>query len=482
VLGSKTFDVSDQTRFAALTGDFNPIHVNPIAARRTSAGAPVVHGVHTLLWLLNLIGADHGDIGQIATLKVRFRNMLYLGERADARITKRSATGLQAQVCVDGVEVLSLTALLGTPPAEARPPGDPSEEPPVAELPVHGSVPRDPTLEDMEGQRGWLAFATDPAEMERAFPEAARLLGSRRVAALGCSTYLVGMIVPGRHSVYVGLDLRFTADTHPANGLRFAVTFVDPRFRRVQMNIIGGGLTGALETFSRVPPVAQPSMASVAESVTPDAFKDSVALVVGGSRGLGELTAKLIAAGGGRVIVTYATGKADADTLAAEINAWGGNCEVLAYDARQAADRQLDALGCLPTHLYYFATPTISRRKSGLCSRHRLDEFNDFYVHGFLRLVEAGLQRRPEGIAVFYPSTVYVQDTPPDLAEYAMSKAAGEILCREIARSLPKVRVLTERLPRIPTDQTASLIPVKGASALAVMLPIVRRMHEPPRG
>jgi NAD(P)-dependent dehydrogenase (short-subunit alcohol dehydrogenase family) len=480
VLGSKTFDVADQTRFAALTGDFNPIHVNPIAARRTSAGAPVVHGVHTLLWLLDLIGAQHGDIGQIATLKVRFRNMLYLGERADARIAKRTATVLQAQVCVDGVEVLSLAAVLGAPATEAPSPPDSSAELTATELPVHRSAPRDPTLEDMEGQSGWLDFATDPAEMEQAFPHAARLLGSRRVAALGCSTYLVGMVVPGLHSVYVGLDLRLTADTNQANGLRFAVSLVDPRFRRVQMTIMGAGLTGALETFSRVPPVGQPSMASVAEHVTRDAFKDSVALVVGGSRGLGELTAKLIAAGGGRVIVTYATGKADADRLAAKINEWGGTCEVLAYDARQAADRQLDALSCLPTHFYYFATPTIARRKAGLCSRDRLDEFNEFYVHGFLRLVEAGLRRRPQGIAVFYPSTVYVQDTPPDLTEYAMSKAAGEILCKEIARYLPKVRVLTERLPRMPTDQTASLIPVKGTSALAVLLPIVQKMHGPP--
>ncbi len=220
-------------------------------------------------------------------------------------------------------------------------------------------------------------------------------------------------------------------------------------------------------------------MTSVAELVTPGEFNQAVALIVGGSRGLGELTAKLIAAGGGKVIITYANGKADADNIAAQITEWGGNCDVLAYDARQPADGQLEALLQPPTHLYYFATPTISRRKSGLCARERFDEFNDFYVHGFLRLVEAGLRRRPEGITVFYPSTVYVQDRPADLTEYAMSKAAGEILCAEIAKYLPKVRVLSERLPRIPTDQTASLIPVDSASALSVMLPIVRKMQAP---
>jgi NAD(P)-dependent dehydrogenase (short-subunit alcohol dehydrogenase family) len=296
---------------------------------------------------------------------------------------------------------------------------------------------------------------------------------------LGCSTYLVGMVVPGLHSIYVGFDLRLTAEVTPTNWLQFSVIAADARFRRVQLEVSGGGLSGTLETFSRLPPVPQASINAVAELVTPGEFERSVALVVGGSRGLGELTAKLIAAGGGRVIITYASGKDDADRLAAEINDWGGHCDVLAYDVRQAANRQLEALVDPPSQLYYFATPTIFRRKSGLCTRERFEEFNDFYVHGFLRLVEAGLRRRPEGIAVFYPSTVYVQERPADMTEYAMSKAAGEILCTDIAKYLPKVRVLSERLPRIATDQTASLIPVESASALSVMLPIVRKMHEP---
>jgi hypothetical protein len=42
------------------------------------------------------------------------------------------------------------------------------------------------------------------------------------------------------------------------------------------------------------------------------------------------------------------------------------------------------------------------------------------------------------------------------------------------------VRVLMERLPRLPTDQTTSLIQVNdaGVSPLSVMLPIVRKMHQ----
>jgi hypothetical protein len=63
------------------------------------------------------------------------------------------------------------------------------------------------------------------------------------------------------------------------------------------------------------------------------------------------------------------------------------------------------------------------------------------------------------------------------MTEYAMSKAAGEILCAEIGKYLRNVRVVSERLPRLATDQTASMIPAEAASAASVMLPIVRKMH-----
>src|ERR1700683_540580 len=52
LLAERTFTLADQKRFAALSGDFNPMHVDEVAARRTILGAPVVHGVHLLCWAL----------------------------------------------------------------------------------------------------------------------------------------------------------------------------------------------------------------------------------------------------------------------------------------------------------------------------------------------------------------------------------------------------------------------------------------------
>jgi acyl dehydratase/NAD(P)-dependent dehydrogenase (short-subunit alcohol dehydrogenase family) len=470
MLAARIFDSTDQAGFAALTGDYNPIHLDAVLARRTQAGAPIVHGIHGLLWLLDVIAARHPEIDALASLNVRFAEMIYVGDRAEAEIRKLTADTLRGRVCADGCEMIGLSAKRGAVESTAR------------RLEVSGgviprpSIPRELSLQDIDGQSGRIVFTAGAAEMERQFPHAARLLGPCRLAAMGGSTLLVGMIVPGLHSVYGGLELRFTRDT-AGDELRFRVKSVDRRFRRVLLAIEGGGLEGVVEAYCRVPPVAQPSMHSIAPLVTRDEFKGAIALVVGGSRGLGEVTAKLIAAGGGKVITTYAIGKADADRLALEISEWGSRCEVMAYDVRQDAYHQLQHLTPPPTHLYYFATPLIVRRKPGIFLRQRLDEFNQFYLDGFLNLIDAGLRLRPDGITAFYPSTVAIEDRPAKMTEYAMSKAAGEVLCADIARFRHGVRLVTHRLPRVATDQTASLIEVESKDATSVMLPIVRQMH-----
>ena len=63
------------------------------------------------------------------------------------------------------------------------------------------------------------------------------------------------------------------------------------------------------------------------------------------------------------------------------------------------------------------------------------------------------------------------------MVEYSMAKAAGEILCEGINRSAGRVRVVVERLPRLLTDQTATVPPVAAGDPLEVMLPVIRRVQ-----
>ena len=465
-----SFSVDSHRQFAELSGDFNPIHMDAVAARRTQAGAPVVHGVHALLRLLDGLVAAEPALPAVSALKASFRRMIYVGDSAQLSVRQRTETSLRAGLLVDGVEVVGTTLRFVPGKAPAAP--DAGDEPAIASPPQ----PLDRALDQMQGMRGRLQFA-QPAECTaRMFPNAARYLGANRVAALACSSTLVGMVVPGLYSLYGELDVTLETGGGSAE-LDYQVLSVDPRFRMLRIAVRGGGLVGLVSAICRPSPVAQPDMSAMSRRVAPAEFSGSDALIVGGSRGIGEATAKLIAAGGGQVMLTYRSGRADADAVVRQIVDWGGECQAAPYDAQQPALAQVEQLPRAPTHVYYFATPTIARRRVGLFDASRFEEFNRYYVSGFLELVEACLRRRPDGVRFFYPSTVYVADRPPDMTEYAMSKAAGEVLCADLVRQLRQVRIVVHRLPRIATDQTASLIPIAAVEAHEVMLPIVREMH-----
>lgn len=72
-------------------------------------------------------------------------------------------------------------------------------------------------------------------------------------------------------------------------------------------------------------------------------------------------------------------------------------------------------------------------------------------------------------LKILYPSSVYVEARPRGMGEYAMSKAAAEVLCTELARAHPGVRIRVERLARVLTDQTQGLVQVKADSAEQVL-------------
>src|SRR5262245_54164764 len=56
----RAFTSADVVTFAELSGDFNPLHIDPLAARRTHFGERVVHGVYLLLWALDELHRNSG--------------------------------------------------------------------------------------------------------------------------------------------------------------------------------------------------------------------------------------------------------------------------------------------------------------------------------------------------------------------------------------------------------------------------------------
>jgi hypothetical protein len=262
--------------------------------------------------------------------------------------------------------------------------------------------------------------------------------------------------------------------------LHYHVVYHDERFRKARIAVNGRSITGTMEAFVRVPPVEQASIQTIAAQVDAAEFEGMNALIIGGSRGLGELTAKLIAAGGGTSTITYAVGKIEAERIASQIREWGSDVQVLPYDVRIPAAPQLTGLSEPFTHLFYFATNAIFRPKKNLVSPPILADFISFYVLGFheicLYLTQAEMAHGSK-LTAYYPSSVAVEERPAGMTEYAMAKAAGEQMCRDMNQFLPNLHVLTSRLPRLLTDQTAGIMPEKEIDPVSVLLPIVREMR-----
>jgi NADP-dependent 3-hydroxy acid dehydrogenase YdfG len=415
-------------------------------------------------------------------MKVKFPKWVYIDDKADLSLSPSEDASLhQFKVEVRGMPVLTAELLFNEPSSTvAKGAANSPAHPPFVPI----AAARDLSLAELKGRSGE-AYTSPALGAADLFPHLAASITGTAVADLAACSYVVGMEAPGLHSMLSKLDITIDLSVGSVSDgatLHYDVISLDERFRKAKIHVEGRSISGILEAFIRVPPVDQASMAVVSAHVEPSEFVGMKALIIGGSRGLGELTAKLIAAGGGTPTITYAVGKVDAERVADQIRAAGGKVQLMAYDVCQPAAPQLAAMGTPVTHLFYFATNAIFRPKGELLSAQILGDFTTFYLQGFYDLcIQLRQKHEPyaldEGtLVVYYPSSIAVEERPPGMTEYAMVKAAGEQLCRDMNQYVSGLQIITTRLPRLRTDQTATVIPSREIDAIEVMLPIIREM------
>jgi hypothetical protein len=473
-VANRTFATVDQQAFAILSGDHNPMHMDDVEARRTQAGACVVHGVHLLLWSLEKLARKEYSVARLVHAKIKFVGFVHLNLPVELHVLKADDTTLRFQLMAEETSVLTATLSFGeTRQSDRRAP--PTERV-VVEL---GIVPREIEFEIMAQQVGRLELLDQSREMaQRLFPTLCELVNVDTVCELASLSAVVGMITPGLHSIFSEVVVSFHAPDDLAAGVNFQGKRADARFRKVELLAEGSRLTAEITAFARMPPTTTPSMESISISIVPGEFRNRRALVIGGSRGIGATAAKAIAAGGGTVVLSYADGRAEAEAVQADIARSCGPTSSTLFQYRVGSDpsAQLAGLETPFTHVYYFPTPRIFGQRKSTYSQGKFVTFAGIYIDGFYDLAMALLaSHSPKALALFYPSSVAVTERPKGMTEYSMAKAAGEVLCADLLRSFPGLAISVPRLPRIQTDQTATVPPVPAAEALDIMLPLLRR-------
>lgn len=470
LLDTRVFRMENQVQFAEFSGDFNPMHMSLAASRRTQAGSPAVHGMHQVLWALDTLRQFLPADRHIERLRAQFRNFLLIDE--DARLSLIEQTEAAVRLCITAQSTIC-TDLVITLASGGCDFDDPVSGPPpdFAELGVCQNL----SFDEAETAGGNLSIRFGAHEAQSLFPGAVALIGVTRVTALGALSRLVGMVCPGLHSLFSSLDIGIAKVQ--GEGLQFSISHADRRFSFLRQAVKGGGIEGTIKTFLRPPPTSQPHVADIQPIISRNEFAHSIALVVGASRGLGEFTAKTIGAGGGRVIATYHVGGDECDKVAHEIRSCGGVCDILSLDVRKPIAQQLETMPATPTSMYYFATAKIFGRQNHLFDAERFNELTQIYLSGFFNLCSYLRSSGLQSLRIFYPSSIAVESRPLDMGMYAMAKAVGEMLCEDISRSWPEFKVIVRRLPRLVTDQTATVLNVPSSPVEDVLLPIIRKVE-----
>jgi NAD(P)-dependent dehydrogenase (short-subunit alcohol dehydrogenase family) len=470
-IASRRFSIDDQKWFASNSGDWNPVHVDPIDARRTVAGAIVVHGMHALLWALDTHLATVNAAP--AAVKATFFKPTPIDTEIVLARTSDTEGSAWLEATHDDDVLFTVRVLSGSVPRDHAP-ALPGRTP--ARLP-----PRNLPFDALKGAAGRSPIEGDFAALTGTFPSACDRLDPLRVAGLMTVSRIVGMECPGLHSLLAGVELRFDVPVDvPA--IEWCVVRHRIPAAPLRIAVAGGGLTGFIEAFVRPAPVDQVRAAEMTTRVSPVEFEGQRALVIGGSRGLGEVIVKAIAAGGGEVVLTFHSGAADARRVAADVESIGRTCRIEPFNAIDAdADACRRLLATAPTHVYYFATPRIGAGHPGRFDSELSARFRAAYVDGFANVVLAAADVGKE-LRVFYPSSVFVNERPPAQMEYVEAKTAGETTCRMLTRQHPHVGILVSRLPRMNTDQTVSLIGPTPRSAVDVMIHVARQLHRLGRG
>jgi len=170
-------------------------------------------------------------------------------------------------------------------------------------------------------------------------------------------------------------------------------------------------------------------------------LKNKVALVTGGSRGIGAAIAKRLADEGATVAVTYSQSKAKAEALVAEITKGGGRALAIQADNRDpgAVEAAVGAVAAKHGRIDILVN-NAGVFDAGTVTEVTADDFDrtiDVNVKAVFLATRAAAAHMPEGGRVISIGSNLAQRVPwPGMSLYVLSKSALVGFTKAVARDL----------------------------------------------
>lgn len=216
----------------------------------------------------------------------------------------------------------------------------------------------------------------------------------------------------------------------------------------------------------------------------------SIALITGGSRGIGKRIVQHLAALGSDVIFTYQRSAAEADQLAAEVTALGRRAAPLQLEVGAAGTfpaftaRVRSILQAWDVERFHFLINNAGVGTAGLITditEAQFDQIMNIHVKGPLFLTQALLPLIADGGRIVNISTALTRVTYPGQSVYASAKGALEVLTRYLAAELGTRRITANVVAPggIVTDFGDGLMHKPEMQALAASITALGRVGQP---
>ncbi|EEF62900.1 SDR family oxidoreductase [Pedosphaera parvula] len=182
-----------------------------------------------------------------------------------------------------------------------------------------------------------------------------------------------------------------------------------------------------------------------------------VAIVTGGSRGIGAAITKRLAADGARVGVTYTKGAEAAASVVKEIERAGGKAIAIQADATDAAavkaavEKTVAAFGRLDILVNNAGTAIPKPFEEA--TLEELDHVIDLNFRGVMIATQAALKHIKDGGRIIsIGSCVGERNMTPGLAAYAATKAAVKMFTQGLAREVGNRGITVNNVQPGPID------------------------------
>lgn len=467
---SKTFDLDDQNWFAEISGDFNPIHINKIESRKLHSGGILVHGIHTVTWALDCFFRQEPQ-NKLSALKTKFFKPIYLNQ--ELSIVFENVDNEKDIIKIYDKELL-VTIILES--------SDLSFGDKIVDSKYHFDLPKEFKYNDNNNE---ISISLSKKMILNKYPYICNAVGLEIVSNIIGLSRLVGMECPGLNSLFVGLDINFQHKNIVKNNKIFwSIDNYYGNQAPINISVKSSIMEGMIQAFIRPSPIIQLPFKEISKFTknTID-LNNTFSIIIGGSRGLGEVTSKIIASYGGNVIITYNKGKNEAIKICNEINT---NLSIdIAVPLHLDIENPKNLFDYINKNkikidsIYYFATPKIKGVKSIELDKNLLDLYNSFYSIYFsrlLRLLNKSFFNKE--INIFYPSTIFIDQQKEDLKEYILAKKNAEAYIDSVKHKLKNLNIVVDRLDILNTDQNNSVFTVKTEDPLKAMNDVVIKMNK----